>query len=88
MYLYRLIFLVLAGGLHRSRPPQVIDTISAGYRDHHSATPDDIPRVAGPVEGASMQGLASIGVILMQAPGQVCVYFAVRLSAAWEGNAP
>ena len=54
-----------AGGLHRPRPLQVLDSISGSFLDHGPAL-DAIPSV----DSAQVQGLASIGVVLMQAQGQ------------------
>ena len=57
-----------AGGLHRSRPPQVIDSMSGSFLDPGRAQ-DAIPRV----DGAQAEGLASVGLVLMQAKGQAPV---------------
>ena len=54
-----------AGGLHRPRPPHVLDSISGSFLDRGPAL-DAIPSI----DGVQVEGLASIGVVLMQAQGQ------------------
>lgn len=56
---------VPAGGLNRQRPPHVLDSISAGYMDQGEQR-DNIPGV----DGGRAEGLASVGIVLMQARGQ------------------
>jgi hypothetical protein len=61
---------VPAGGPSRSRPPQVLESMSSAS---HRPTPSDLPRVPSPSNGAGMDGLASVGLVLMQIPGQAPV---------------
>jgi len=63
---------VPAGGLNRLRTKEVLDSMSgaAGYVNQ-GAPHDEIPRVT--VNGGHVEGLASLGLVLMQAKGQVPV---------------